>query len=162
MGGIIARERRKSSVHKPAKPSPADEAYPEAAEIKSLSKVDTVKSEPRVPPHQKRVEEYHQELTEEMIEGLTRSSSDSIHSKARKKDVLENWLLRANYKVSPENDALERHKKSMEALKAVAQNKKERGFRRKSDQSRSTTHSKGSRARQPPSVEVYSGARTTA
>lgn len=161
MGGIVSRERR----HKSRRPAPsqpqAEEVYPEAAQSKSPSRVDTVKTEPRTVPVVKRVPE-NQELTEEMIEGLTRSSSDTCQSKAHKKDVLENWLLRANYRVTIENDALERHRRSMEALQTMQVNKKDRAVRPRSQHSRSNSRSKASRTRQPPNVEVYRGTQAVA
>lgn len=154
MGGFITRERRKPAPRR-LHPSPeVEETSQEAPQSRAPSKVDTVKTEPPIVSQPKRAVEYHQELTEEMIEGLTRSSNDSANSKVHKKSVLENWLLRANYKVSPENDALALHKRSMEAL-ATLQARKDRGIKSKPEQTRSNPKSKGQRSRQPPNVEVY-------
>lgn len=163
MGGIISRERWQHAPRKPV-PQPEDTNVmpPEAPHSTSQSKAEVTKVDSRTLPSRKHSPEHIQELTEEMIEGLTLSSSSSTANKTRKKDVLENWLLRANYPVTPENDALERHRQSMEALRALPHTKKERSFRRRSSKSRSLSHSKGSRTRQPPTVEVYHDGPTTA
>ncbi|KAG5478357.1 hypothetical protein CUR178_05072 [Leishmania enriettii] len=68
-------------------------------------------------------------LTEEMIEGLTRSSTSSTRSKAKKKDALKDWIAAANYVVEHDMDALKRHEDSMHALVAMQKAKHElRGF----------------------------------
>ncbi|CAG9574717.1 hypothetical protein LMJF_24_2150 [Leishmania major strain Friedlin] len=56
-------------------------------------------------------------LTEEMIEGLTRSSVGSTHSKA--KDAVNDWITTANYFVKYNTDALEQHEESMRTLAAL-------------------------------------------
>lgn len=162
MGAIIARERRKPAPRRPPPVPEVEDRSLGAPQSKAPSRVDTVKTEPPTLPCPKRAVEPDQELTEEMIEGLTRSSTDSANSKSHKKDVMENWLLRASYKVSPENDALLRHQKSMEALRKLPQTKKDRGIRPRADQSRSNSNSKGSRPRQPPHVALYKGVQAAA
>jgi hypothetical protein len=154
MGGIVTRERRQPAQRTLVPQTEPEEMYPEASQSKSPSRVDTVKTEPRTLPHPKHMEQ-NQDLTEEMIAGLTRSSSDSGSSKTRKREVLENWLLRASYKVTPENDALERHRRSMEALRAMPQTKRERGLRSKPETHRTNSSTRGSQRRQPPNVEIY-------
>ncbi|KAG5477873.1 hypothetical protein LSCM1_05175 [Leishmania martiniquensis] len=58
-------------------------------------------------------------LTEEMIEGLTRSSTGSVQSKAKKKDAINDWIATTNYVVEPNMDALKQHEDSMRALNAM-------------------------------------------
>ncbi|KPI84458.1 hypothetical protein ABL78_6487 [Leptomonas seymouri] len=162
MGGAVARERRRSTARKPAPKLQNEGVYMEAAQMKPASKMDIVKVESRVPTQPKCVEEQNPELTEEMVDALVRSSTDNINSKKRQKDMLENWLLRANYKTSAENDALERHRKSMGALRMALCDKKERVHRPKPEHVRSNSHSRKprSRSQQSSSMEMPSSVRT--
>ncbi|AYU79306.1 hypothetical protein, unknown function [Leishmania donovani] len=68
--------------------------------------------------HEKQCGDDSQEgLTEEMIEGLTRSSVGSTHSKA--KDTVNDWITVANYFVKHNTDALKQHEESMRTLAAM-------------------------------------------
>ncbi|CBZ27548.1 hypothetical protein, unknown function [Leishmania mexicana MHOM/GT/2001/U1103] len=80
--------------------------------------------------HEKQREVDSQEgLTEEMIEGLTRSSVGSTHSKA--KDTVKDWITAANYFAKHNTDALNQHEESMRALATMQTAKHElRSFRK--------------------------------
>ncbi|GET89069.1 hypothetical protein, unknown function [Leishmania tarentolae] len=107
MGHAVSR--KKSQEKKPGTVVGAGESPPPITTAKGAPVVASV--------HEKQLRVDSQEgLTEEMIEGLTRSSVGSSHSKA--KDTVKEWIVSANEFVKQSTDALKLHEESMRLLVA--------------------------------------------
>ncbi|KAK7197023.1 hypothetical protein NESM_000646100 [Novymonas esmeraldas] len=142
MGHVVSRNKRRGEK---VGTSALTSNVPTPTTAKSTTQTTTAMAA----AHEKlrRIDSEHG-LTEEMMEGLTRSSAGSANAKA-KKNTLSDWVAAANYMVTSDMDALRRHGDSMRTLAALQVAKREPRTFNKSDR-RGSSRSRNSKRNAPP------------